>query len=356
MSEDLGDKTEPASARRRSQARQQGSMPRSTELASALILTVGFYTIIKLSPQMFLEWKIFLESMLLGDWTANPLDLDEARRDITIALLTAGRIAAPFLVLILFIVYASYYWQVGWLLTTKPLTPSLAKLNPISGVKKMFSLRKLMAAGVSVAKVSLIVTVTVLVVRAKLDEVLMLPRLEYLDAALRAIALVVELCWWILPILVLLGLIDYIYQKWQWEEENKMSKQEVRDEMKQMIGDPKMKKRQRNFAMEILNQRIATSVPQADVIVTNPEHLAIALQWDPTSMTAPKVLAKGADYMALRIRQIGGLHRIPIVERKPLARAMYPLVEVGKEIPPQFYGAVAEVLAYVYRLEEAKAA
>lgn len=331
-------------------------MPRSTELASSLILCVGFFTIVKLAPQMFLEWKIFLEAMLTGDWTANPLDLDEARRDITVALLTAGRIAAPFLILILLIVYASYYWQVGWLVTTKPLTPSLNKLNPISGVKKLFSLRKLMAAAVSVSKVALIVVVTVLVVRSKMDEVLLLPRLEYLDAALRAIRLVVYLCAWILPILVFLGIIDYAYQKWQWEEENKMSKQEVRDEMKQMVGDPKMKKRQRNFAMQILNQRIATSVPQADVIVTNPEHLAIALKWDSSSMTAPKVLAKGADYMALRIRQIGGLHGIPIVERKPLARAMYPLVEVGHEIPPQFYSAVAEVLAYVYRLEEAKAA
>jgi flagellar biosynthetic protein FlhB len=154
----------------------------------------------------------------------------------------------------------------------------------------------------------------------------------------------------ILAVLLVLALIDFSYQRWKHSEDMKMTKQQVKDEMKQTEGDPEVKRRRMRMQQQIAMQRISSAVPQADVIVTNPEHISIAIQYDADRMHAPKVVAKGADFIAIRIRQIATRHGVPIVERKPLARALYRDVGVGQEIPPDFYSAVAEVLAYVYRL------
>jgi flagellar biosynthesis protein FlhB len=151
-------------------------------------------------------------------------------------------------------------------------------------------------------------------------------------------------------VLLILALIDYAYQKFRIEKELKMTKQEVKEEMKRMEGDPKIKQRRRQIAMQQTVQRLKKDVPTADVIVTNPTHYAVALKYDSTGMGAPKVVAKGQDYIAMRIREIAAGAGIPILERPPLARSLYQLVEVGKEIPEQFYSAVAEILAYVYEL------
>ncbi|HRX86050.1 MAG TPA: EscU/YscU/HrcU family type III secretion system export apparatus switch protein, partial [Phycisphaerae bacterium] len=151
-------------------------------------------------------------------------------------------------------------------------------------------------------------------------------------------------------VLILLALADYAYQRYRHEKDLRMSKEEVREELKHMDGDPTMKRRRREVALKLAMQRIQRDVPQADVIVTNPTHLAIALRYRPEEMNAPRVVAKGADLMAIRIRQIAAVHRVPIVERRELARMMYDVVEVGQEIPERFYEAIAEVLAYVYEL------
>ncbi|MHC5023403.1 MAG: EscU/YscU/HrcU family type III secretion system export apparatus switch protein, partial [Planctomycetota bacterium] len=154
----------------------------------------------------------------------------------------------------------------------------------------------------------------------------------------------------VVAVLLLLGFIDFFYQKWKHTQDLRMTKQQVKDEMKQAEGDPEVKKRRLRMQQQIAMQRINASVPKADVVVTNPEHIAVALQYDANRMNAPRVVAKGADFLALRIRQIAVQHGIPVVERKPLARALYREVPVGREVPPEFYQAVAEILAYVYRL------
>ena len=151
-------------------------------------------------------------------------------------------------------------------------------------------------------------------------------------------------------LMFVLAFLDYAYQKYKITQSLKMTKQEVKDEMKSMDGDPHIKQRRRQLAMQRHVQRMKTSVPTADVIVTNPTHYAIALKYDPTNMTSPKVVAKGADQLALKIREIAGQHGIPILERPPLARALYRTVEVGQEIPEEYYAAVAEILAYVYEI------
>ncbi|NOG53575.1 MAG: EscU/YscU/HrcU family type III secretion system export apparatus switch protein [Planctomycetes bacterium] len=227
---------------------------------------------------------------------------------------------------------------------------ALSRLNPLAGLKKFASIRTLARAGSNMAKVLIVIIVAVSVIGRHVQDILTLSQLEAPQAVIKAAELVLELAFWLLVALLILGFIDYVYQRWQWERDNRMSKQAIKEEMRNMIGDPTARKRQRDFALSILRQRMGQAVPSADVIVTNPEHLAIALKWDPETMNAPKVVAKGADYLAIRIRQLAMANGVPIVERKPLARAMYPLVRVGDEIPPRFYQAIAELLAYVYRL------
>ena len=155
----------------------------------------------------------------------------------------------------------------------------------------------------------------------------------------------------VLAILFLLGMIDYLYQKWKHKADLRMTKQQVKDEMKQSDGDPEVKRRRLRMQQQIAMQRISAAVPRADVIVTNPEHISVAIQYDSENMNAPKVIAKGAEYLAMRIRHLAMQHNIPIVERKPLARALYAQVPVGHEVPAEFFQAVAEILAYVYRLD-----
>jgi flagellar biosynthetic protein FlhB len=183
-----------------------------------------------------------------------------------------------------------------------------------------------------------------------ISKVVILPYLSSMQAAAIVATMMFELALWILAVLLVLGVLDYLYQKFKHTRDLRMTKQQVKDEMRQSEGDPEVKRRRMRIQRQIAQQRIASAVPKADVIVTNPEHLAIAIQYDESRMNAPKVVAKGADFMALQIRLIAMKHGIPIVERKPLARALYKEVAVNQEVPPEFYKAVAEILAYVYRL------
>lgn len=356
MAEDLGDKTESATDRQRQKLREEGQIPRSTELAGALALAGSFIALVLFSPYMLNSWRLAVYEFLDGGLTYNEFDTQAGIYQMSVALWMTIKIAAPFLISMLFIALLANFWQVGFLLSAKPLTPKFSKLNPITGIKKFVSIRTLVRAATNVSKVGLIFSIATVIVAGKIPEIIKLGSLSYTQAIHNIGQMFIQLAIWLLLVLIVMGIIDYIYQKWQWEKDNKMSKHAVKEEMRNMIGDPHVRKRQREFAHKILRQRLGKSVPQADVIVTNPEHLAIALVWDPDTMNAPKVLAKGADYLALRIRQIAIANKIPIVERKPLARAMYPAVKVGDEIPPQFYQAIAEILAYVYQLKNHKKA
>jgi len=182
------------------------------------------------------------------------------------------------------------------------------------------------------------------------DRIIVMPYLALKPCVIGVGSLLFDLALRLLAVLLLLGVIDFAYQRWKHSKDMRMSKQEVKDEMKQTEGDPEVKRRRMRMQQQIAMQRISASVPKADVIVTNPEHISIAIKYDADRMHAPMVVAKGADFLAMRIRQVALQHGIPIVERKPLARALYREVAVGQEVPPDFYTAVAEVLAYVYRL------
>lgn len=353
MAEDLGEKTEAPTPKRLGEARNRGQIAKSTDLASAMLLLALVVMVLAIGTTL-IEHAAGLMRKTLGDdirvndsFSGVPGGVDVIRE----LAIDVARIVWPALVIAFMIAYVVHYTQVGWLISTKALEPKFKQFNIVKGIGKLFSKRNVVKGVVNVLKLALIGSVAILFIRANMREVATLTLLHITGALPVAGRLLLELALWCLLLLLILGVVDYIYQKWQHKEDLKMTKQEVKDERKTMDGDPYMKRRQHEFGRDILNQQIRKSVPEADVVVTNPTHFAVALKYDHGKMHAPRVVAKGADFMAMQIRYIAAANGVPIVERPPLARALYNKCEIGQEIPVDLYEAVAELLAYVYRLE-----
>ena len=356
MAEDLGEKTELPTGKRRADARAKGQIARSPELGVALDLIGGLALLAVLGPAMVAGCAAVLRAHL-GAGSGGAGGLAEVVRTeelggvVLLAAKSAAWIIGPFVLLMFIITAAANYVQVGPLLTFEPLRPKLDAMSPGRGLKKIFGKRNLIRTGVGVAKLAAVVVTAVLVVRGEAETIAGLALLELGPAAKTALGVIVDLLVWLLVLMLILGVIDWSYQRWQLTQDLKMTKQEVKDEMRSMEGDLSTKGRRLRMARKLLMQRMQQAVPQADVIVTNPTHFAVAVKYDAQTMEAPRVVAKGADWMAFRIRELAAAHGVPIVEKPLLARALYARVEVGRQISPEFYEAVAEILAYVYRLE-----
>jgi flagellar biosynthesis protein FlhB len=240
--------------------------------------------------------------------------------------------------------------QVGFLFTFHPITPDLQKLDPISGLFRILSMESLFKLVLSLFKVGLLGFVSYITIKNRMGLIMNITDLDYIQIGSIACSLIFMLGIRLGLVLFILAIFDYAYTRFKNEKQLRMSKQELKEELRRMEGDPLIKERRRRVARQLASQRMQLAVPKADVIVTNPTELAIALKYESHSMTAPKVVAKGAGFVAAKIRQIAIQNRIPIIERKPLAQALYKTVEIGQEIPPSFYKAVAEILAYVYEL------
>ncbi len=351
MAEDMGERSEAPTSKRLGDARQRGQIARSQDLSSAALLLIGLLGMVVLGGPLVRGMASFMRSALESGILERVGHPDEARIVLIDLILKVVVIAGPGLAVMFGAAYAAHVVQVGWLVSLKPLVPSFSKLNVIKGIGKLFSRRNLVKGIVNILKVSLVAMVATLVTRTELAGLVSLPRLTVAQGLIFTGGLLLKLALWLLAILLTLGLVDYLYQRWQHSQDLKMTKQEIKDERKNSEGDPMVKARRMRIARQIAMQRLRTDVPSADVVVTNPTHYAVALKYDSEKMRAPKVVAKGADYMALQIRLIAATHGVPIVERPPLARALYSSVEVGREIPVEQYEAVAELLAYVYRLE-----
>jgi flagellar biosynthetic protein FlhB len=258
---------------------------------------------------------------------------------------------APLLIGAMVLVIAANLAQVGINFTPQRLAINFAALNPTRGFNKIFGFRQ---SGpmllLNMLKVALVALVGWSAIAGRLGQIIAVQQLAYLQIFGLAADMVFSIGIRVGVLLLVLAIFDYIYQRSRVERSLRMSKQEVEDEMRSMEGDPVMKNRRRQVALQRAMQRLKKEVPKADVVVTNPTHFAVALKYEQTKMRAPKVVAKGADFMALRIRALASDAGIPIIERPPLARAIYRMVEVGEEIPEELYAAVAEILAYVYEL------
>ena len=262
-----------------------------------------------------------------------------------------GMVIGPVLLILFAIAFLAQLVQVGWHVSLEPLEPKLDRLNPLNGVKRIVGKRGMVKTAVSVLKLSVAATVAISVIASEWTSISQLAVLEVRPLYAAITGVITRIAAWVLALLLIIGIADLFYQRWQHSRDLRMTKQEVKDEQRSMEGDVETKGRRLRMARQIALQRLKQSVPKADVIVTNPTHFAVALQYDPKNMSAPRVVAKGADFMAFRIREIAAANNIPIVEKPPLARALYHEAPVGRQIAPEFYEAVAEILAYVYRLK-----
>jgi len=348
MAEDLGEKTEPATPKRRMEARKRGQIAKSQDLSATVVMLGGLLLLSVLAPDL-LARLVSATRLLLGE-RSPAVRAEELFSAAGLATQVAWNVCWPIFLCSFLLAAVVMYVQVGRLVTLETIRPKLNKLNPVNGLKRLFSPRTFVALVINTLKMAAVVVVTYLTVRQRFGDIVFSLKLSHLALLAAAGSLIYTLALRLGLLLLVLALMDYAYQRYRTERDLRMTKQEVKEELKRMEGDPLVKRRQRQVAMSITLQRIRKSVPQADVVVTNPTELAVALKYEAKVMSAPKVVAKGSGYLARRIRQMAIEHGVPLVERPPLAQALFRAVEVGQEIPVSFYQAVAEILAYVYRL------
>lgn len=343
------EKTEPASPRRLEKAREEGQVVRSRELNTFLVLSAGVGTLWILGGYMYHNLSHIIQDSM---WFEPGVG-----RDTSLMVATAGAMAYRALltllplfgVLIVVAILASVLLG-GLVLSGKALQPKFERMNPLKGIKRMFSAQTLVELFKTIAKATVIGIVAVFVISGRVDEMLALSHATPSEALMYGMSLVALCCALIIAALILIVVIDAPWQIYSHYKKLRMSRQDLKQEHKESEGDPHVKGRIRQQQRSMARRRMMSQVPKADVVVTNPTHYAVALQYREGQGGAPTVIAKGAGLIAAQIRQIAADHRIPLLSAPPLARALYHHVELDREIPVELYSAVAEVLAWVYRL------
>ena len=345
------ERTEQASPRRREEARKKGQVARSPEVASAAILlasTLLFY---------FCSGGMVERLMDLTRWTLRECGTTAVNLNNIHNLLWAWSwklflVMAPLLLTVVVAGFLANYLQIGFIFSSATLAPKFDKIDPIKGFQRLFSVRSLVELVKSLLKMVIVGAIVWFTLKDETQNLIPLMEeslwgiLVYTGKV--SFKILITTCW----VLIVLAILDYAYQRWEFEKGIRMSKQEVKDEFRQTEGDPLVKSRIRRIQREVARKRMMANVPKADVVITNPTHLAVAIHYDPDRMFAPTVVAKGAGFVAERIREIARAHKVPVVENKPVAQLLYKTVDVDRAIPEDLYRAVAEILAYVYGLKE----
>lgn len=346
-----GEKTEEPTGHKLSKAREKGQVAKSVEVTSAFILLVAGGVLVLWGPFI---WQRMVGVYTYYVWRIAEFDLNTA--DLWPWFYTAMQ---EVLIMILPIAFAimivgvalNLYQTGGLVINTESIQFKLSNINPITGFRNMFKLKSL----VDLIKHSIVLTVIgwmcYSIINSHMEEFTVMVDMQPAEMALFTLEVVMEMYFKVVLAFLIISFLDYAYQKWQFMQDMRMSKQEIKDEYKNMEGDPKVKARIRQIQAEGAKKRMLADVPKSDVVVTNPTHFAIALVYDSNLAQAPLVLAKGQDLLAQRIKDIAKEAKVPIVENKPLAQALYKVAEVGQVIPFEFYKAVAEVLSYVYKLK-----
>lgn len=348
MADDL-ERTEQPTPRRRAEARARGQVPRSQDLTASALLLIALLVLHLLGADLFARLHN-MTRLLLGDSDEPSLLTAQIVELSRLAGAELARLLLPILLLLLVAALIVSLLQTGFLFTTEPLKLNLNRLNPLAGLQRLFSAHSFVLLLISLAKMAVVAAVVYYAIAGDLGAILFASSLALEEMVKFGLELLFSLGVRLAVVLLFLGVLDWLYQRYKHESSLKMTKQEIREELRRMDGDPLLKRRRREVQMRLAMQRLRRDVPKADVVVTNPTHLAVALKYDSRTMTAPRVLAKGEGYVAERIRALAVEFGIPLVERKPLAQALFNLVEIGQEVPPQLYKAVAEVLAYVYEI------
>ncbi len=346
------EKTEQPTAKRRADAKKDGQVPRSRELNTTLMLMAGSVALISMGDSLGDGLKQLMVSGLRLD-RKQIFEPSAMLTTIADSLFAAFTMLLPLIMLLVIVAIISPALLGGYSFSGKALAPKFSKLDPIKGMKKLFSVNGLMELVKALLKVLLIGTVAFFVIWSQLDTLMGLGTLDFRETFSRSVEIVGWTFLLISSSLIVLAAIDAPFQIWQNTKKLKMTKQEVKDENKNAEGDPELKGKIRMMQQEMAMRRMMQEVPKADVIVTNPTHYAVAIKYDEKQMSAPRLLAKGHDEVAARIREIAEEHNVPLFEAPPLARAIYFTTDLDQEIPTTLYQAVAMVLAYIYQIRVA---
>jgi len=345
------ERTEEATPKRREEAREQGQVAKSRDLASVAILgscLLYFY----FGADSFVHQLLDLMKNSFSHLSHTAVTTDNIQSLLFSAVYSMISLMAPFMLAVCLAALLANVMQVGFKISTKAIQPKWSKIDPLKGFARLFSLQSLVEFIKSILKMSIVGFVAYLTVKNELTDILPLVNQSVWEIVVyiagTSFKILMTTCW----VLIILAILDYLYQKWELERNLKMSRQEIKEENKQTEGDPFIKARIRRLQREMAKKRMMANVPKAGEIITNPTHPAIALQYDQDSMIAPVVVAKGAGYVAEKIKEIGRNNQIPTIENKPLAQVLYPVVDVSGAIPDSLYKAVAEILAYVYSLKQ----
>ncbi len=347
-----GEKTEPATAKKLDEVRKEGQTAKSKELVMAVSL-LALFLILKVYTgtmgEKFLEmFADFYNSFSVTvDASKEGMPVNIALSIVKEAIMDVINIVLPILLIAFVIGLFGNALQQRWMITTKPLHPKFSALNPINGFKRLFSVKQMVEMLKSIAMLLVMGVIIYTSIVDKIGLLLTFYNISLNDALVAIFDIILDMGIKISAVFLVIGFVDLFYQRWKFKQDNMMTKQEVKDEYKNTEGDPQIKGQIRRKMMEVSRRRMMQQLPEADVVITNPTHFAVALKYDPNQGRAPVVIAKGADYLAQQIKTVAKEHNIAIVENKPLARILYHNVDIGMEIPPELYQAVAEILARI---------
>ncbi|WP_458413885.1 flagellar biosynthesis protein FlhB [Schinkia sp. CFF1] len=345
-----GEKTEKATPKKRQDARKKGQVAKSQDISTAFILFFAFILFMvlggSLKDQMLSMIKVTLNEYML--WDLTEANIHKMFVDFTIRALY---FVAPIMLMVAIIGVAANFMQFGFLFSAEAIQFKLEKINPITGAKRIFSIRAIVELFKSILKIAVVGTGAFAVLYMHFDEVLTLSQKSVATSLALIGKVTIQMGLVVSILLIVLAAFDFAYQKFEHEKNLRMSKQDIKDEYKTTEGDPKIKSKIKEKQRQMAMQRMMQEIPKADVVITNPTHYAVVLKYDEEKADAPIVVAKGVDYVALKIKQIAKNHDITTIENRPLARGLYAQADIGDVIPEQFFKAVAEILAYVYRLK-----
>lgn len=349
MGDDSSEKTEEPTPHKLKEARDKGQTAKSKDLTSAILIIVSFYTL-KVSSRFIWEQctNITIYTFAL---ISEPFSVSLAGHILMETMRVFAIVMTPLFGANVLVALLVESLQTGFAMSLDPLTPELNKINPIEGAKKFFSMKQYVELLKSIIKMTIVIYILWQAISEEFFMVVIAQQLSLWQVMNFTGEIVMKVVVRVGIFYLIIAFFDYFYQRYEYIKGLKMSKKEIKDEYKRLEGDPTVKQRQRDAQREMSQGRQMGSVPDADVVVTNPIHIAIAIKYAPNTMRAPKVVAKGKRLVAKEIKRLAEQHYIPIVENPPLARSLYTVSQAGKEVPPQFYKAIAEILAFIYNLK-----
>jgi len=345
------EKTEKATPRRREEVRKKGQTAKSTELVTTTNLFISILFIYFLGKYFLIHFMKIFNYAFSNDYLLQDIQISNSKNILGYFLQETIYIIIPIFLLLVIVSIFINYVQVGFIFSSESLKVNLNRINPLEGFKRIFSKRTIYELIKSLLKTFFLFYIIYLSYLKWQNSILTMIKLPLQESASLLAKIFFDLSIKVVIGLLIFSLVDYLYQRFEFEKNIRMSKQEIKDEYKKSEGDPLIKSKRKERQRQLANSRMMANIPKADVIITNPTHYAVALQYNATKMNAPIVIAKGSDYLALKIKELGKLHDVMIMENKILAQTLYKRVEIGEPIPFELFQAVAEILAYVYKVK-----